>query len=91
MEEKLAMFLMGLKFALGLIVGGFLLTGMLALAIGGTELFAYWRKKRRRRLWGAKARAQRRAMPRFRDRAFFQFSYRSDDWLPVTDKTKYLQ
>jgi hypothetical protein len=85
------MFLAGLKFALGLIAGGFLLTGMLALAIGGAELFAYWRKKRPHRLWRAKTHAQRRAMPRFRERAFFQFSYRSDDWLPAPSKTESLQ
>jgi hypothetical protein len=83
------MFLAGLKFALGLITGGVLLAGMLALVLGGAELFAYWRKKRPHRLWGAEARAQPRAMPRFRERAVFQFSYRSDDWIPTQDKSEY--
>jgi hypothetical protein len=83
------MFLAGLKFALGFIMGGFLLTGMLALAVGGAELFAYWRKKHRRRTWKAKALAQRRAMSRFSERVVFQFSYRTDDWTPTSDKTEF--
>jgi hypothetical protein len=83
------MFLAGLKFALGLITGGVLLTGMLALAIGCAEQFAYWRKKRPHRLWAQKTHAQRRAMSRLRERAVFQFLYRTNDWIPTSDKTEF--
>jgi hypothetical protein len=83
------MFLTGLKFFLGYIVGGLLFTGMLALATGGAEI--YLRRKRRRRLRTEKTRAQRCAMPRFREHAAFQFTYRSDDWLSASDKPEALR
>lgn len=85
------MFLEGLKFALGLIVGGFLLTGMFALAIGGAELFAYWRRKRRRPQREAKARALRCATPLLRECAVFHFFYCTEDWIPTPDKSEHLQ
>jgi hypothetical protein len=85
------MFFAGLKFALGLIVGGFLLAGVLGLAIGVAELFSYRRKKRQYRPWKTKERAHRRAMPRFREHAVFQFSYRSDDWMSASDKSEALR
>jgi hypothetical protein len=85
------MFLAGLKFALGLAVGAVLLSGVAMLGIIGTELFDRWRKKRQHVLWKAKTRVQRGAMPQFRERAVFQFCYRSDDWIPTPDKSEYLQ
>ena len=85
------MFLAGLKFALGLAVGLVFLSGIAALGLIGVELFDHWRKKRRDRLWEAKVRAHRCAMPQFRERAVFQFCYCSDEWIPTRDKTEYLQ
>lgn len=85
------MFLEGLKFVMGLIVGGFLLTGMLALAIGGAELFVYWRRKRRRPQREAKARALRCATLRLRECAVFHFFYCTEDWIPTPDKSEHLQ
>ena len=85
------MFLAGLKFALGLVVGLVFLSGIATLGLIGAELFDHWRKKRRHRLWEARVRAHRCAMPQFRERAVFQFRYRSDDWIPTPDKSEYLQ
>jgi hypothetical protein len=85
------MFLAGLKFALGLVVGLLLVSGIFFLSLIAMDLLAYWRKKCRRRLWEAKARAPLRAVLRFRERAVFQFFYRSDDWLSVPDKTEFLR
>lgn len=85
------MFLAGLKFALGLVVGLVLLLGVVTLGLIGAELFDHWRRKRRHRLWEAKVRALRCATPQFRERVVFQFFYRSDDWVPTPDKSEYLQ
>jgi hypothetical protein len=85
------MFLEGLKLALGLVTGLGLFAGILGFVIIGPELFAHWRKKHRRRLWETKACALRRAMPRFRERAVFQFSYRTNDWISTPDKSEHLQ
>jgi hypothetical protein len=83
----------GLKFALGLAVGLVLLSGFAVLGLIGAELFARWRKKRRHRLWEAKARAPHhdRATPRFRERTVFCFRFRTDDWIPMRDKSEHLR
>jgi hypothetical protein len=75
------MFLAGLKFALGLVTGLGLLAGFIVLTFICIELFALWRKKYRPRMWEPKARASRRAMPRFRERAVFN--------LPIVPTTGY--
>lgn len=49
------MFLAGLKFALDLVVGLTLISGVAMLGIIGAELFDRWRKKHRRLQWEAKA------------------------------------
>lgn len=85
------MFLAGLKFVLGLVTGFGLLVGFIVLTFVCIELFAAWRKKHRPCACGPKAPALRHAMPRFREHAVFQFSYRSDDWIQVPDKSEYTQ
>ena len=85
------MFLAGLKFALGLVTGLGLLAGLIVLTFVCMDLFTTWRKKHRPRMWEPKARSSQRAIPRFRERAVFQFSYRSDDWIPVPDKSEHTQ
>jgi len=62
------MLLAGLKFAQGLVVRLTILSGVAALGLMGAELFDRRQKKRRQR-WETKARVQRHAMPRFRERA----------------------
>lgn len=73
------MFLAGLKFALGLVVGLTLLPGVVILGIVGAVLFDRWRRERRFRRM-AKARDPHRATPRFRERAVFCFRFDADDW-----------
>lgn len=85
------MFLEGLKFALGFVAGMSILSGLLILALAVAELFAHWRKKRRCRLWETKARGLQRVMPQIREHAVFCFRFRTDDWIPTRDKTKYLR
>jgi hypothetical protein len=85
------MFLAGLKFALGLAVGMPLLLCVAAFALIGVARFDRWLERRRRLQWEAKARVSQRTMPRFRERAVFQFFYRSDDWIPVPDKSEHTQ
>ena len=86
--------LAGLKFALGLAAGLSHFSGtllLLLILLIAMDRLVGWRKKRRRHLQGAKARASQRTMPRFRERVVFQFFYRSDDWIPVPDKSEYTQ
>jgi len=85
------MFLAGLKFALGLVAGLVLLSGVATLGLIGAELFDYWRKKRRRLQWKAKVSTLRRATLQFHERAVFCFRFRTDDWIPMRDKSEYLQ
>jgi hypothetical protein len=85
------MFLAGLQFALGLVVGVTFLSGVATLAMIGATLFDRWRKKRRHLQYGAKARALGRATPQFRERAVFCFHFRTDHWLSKSDKTKNLR
>jgi hypothetical protein len=82
------MFLTGLKFALGFIVGGILLAGVLSLAIGVAELFAYCRKKLRPRLGDTESRVHRHVLSPSRECAVFCFGLRSDDWLSKRAKTE---
>jgi len=70
-REKIRMFPAGLKFSLGFVAGLTLFSGIAILAFIGAELFTRWRTKRRQRLW--------RAILQFRERAIFQYFYRSDD------------
>jgi hypothetical protein len=84
------MFLAGLKFALGLVVGLSLLSGIATLGIFVTAIFDGWRKKRRGRLWNAKSLAQSSTPLQFRERAVFQLNYRTDDWLLESDKPERL-
>ncbi len=84
------MFLLGLKFALGFAAGLSLCSGVFVLALVGAELLAQWRKRRQCGLYAAKARAPQSAMPPIRERAVFCFCFRTNDWIPTRDKTKYV-
>lgn len=85
------MFVAGLKFALGLVVGWTLLLSVAALALTGAARFDRWREERRRLQWKAKVHALRHGTPQFRERAVFCFHFRTDDWIPTCDKTEHLQ
>ena len=85
------MFLAGLKFALGLVVGWTLLSGVAILALLAAVRLDCWREKRRRLQWEVKARALRCTMPEFRECAVFCFRFRTDNWRSKYDKTEHLQ
>jgi hypothetical protein len=78
------MFLVGVKLALGLIAGLFLSFGMIALAFGGADLFSKSRRRRRQRLWEAKACASGRVAPQICDRFVLRFTFSADDWKKCT-------
>jgi hypothetical protein len=85
------MFLAGLKFALGLVVGLTLISGVAMLGLIGAELFGRWRKRRQRRLYEARSRALLHVMPQIREHAVFCFRFRTDDWIRVRDKSEHLR
>jgi hypothetical protein len=85
------MFLAGLKFALGLVVGLLLIAGIFMLSLVATDLLASWRKRRQHRLDTARVRARKHVMPQMSTRVAFSFRFCTDDWVPVPDKSKYLQ
>jgi hypothetical protein len=83
------MFLAGLIFALGLVVGTTFFVGVAAFALIGAARFDRWRERRRRFQWEAKAHAQLRANPQLREHAVFCFRFRTGDWLSKSGKTEY--
>lgn len=85
------MFLAGLKFALGLVVGLTFLSGVATLGLIGAELFDRGRKGRQRRLYEAKSRALQHVMPQIRERAVFCFRFRTNDWMRTRDKSEHLR
>ncbi len=84
------MFLEGLKFALGLIAGLCVFSGMSVLALVGVELFALWRRKRLCRMYAAQAHALKHVLPPIMEHAIFCFRFCSDDWLSIHEKNERL-
>ncbi len=78
------MFLDGLKFALGIIAGISIFSGMFVLALVGAELFALWRRERGRRLYPARTRVSQ-----IRERVVFCFHFHTSDWIRMRDETRY--
>ena len=85
------MFLEGLKFALGFVAGMSVLWVLCLLGIALVELFSYWQRKRRGRMYVAQARALQRVAPQIREHAVYCFRFRTDDWIRMRDKTKHLK
>jgi hypothetical protein len=85
------MFLAGLKFALGLVVGLLLFAGIFMLSLIATDRFAGWRKRRQHHLDADRARVFKHVMPQVRKCAVFCFRFRTDDWKQVPRKTEHLK
>jgi hypothetical protein len=85
------MFLAGLKFALGLVVGLLLVSGIFFLSLIAMDLLAGWRKRRQRHLDAGRTHVLKHVMPQVTERALFCFFFRSDDWKQVPRKTKYME
>ena len=83
------MFLAGLKFALGLMVGLTLFSGVALLGMIGVTLLDHWRKKRRDGLFDAKPTAKPHTVPQIR--VVFRSVYRTDDWIRARGETEYLR
>lgn len=83
------MFLAGLKFALGLVLGLTLLSGFATLGLIGAELYDRWRQKYNFCLQKERVRALRHPMPPIR--VSFRFLYRTDDWIAEHHKAKDLE
>jgi hypothetical protein len=85
------MFLEGLKFALGLVAGWVLFSGLVFLTIVCVEIFARWREKHRPCLWRTKVQTMQSVLPQISERVVLRFSYHTDDWIPASDKSEFFQ
>lgn len=82
------MFLMGVKFALGLVAGWSIALGIVCLVLAGAAFIPEWRAKRRRRLWRARERVRQPVAPGFREQAVLCFRLHTDDWIAKRNKSE---
>lgn len=81
------MFLAGLKFALGFVVGLAFFLSVAVLALIGAAGFDRWLERRRQR-YAPKAHMLQYVMP-VREYAAFCFRFRTNDWISMHNKAEF--